>query len=299
MSIWENKHTISKYCICDSRIIRIRPDKERNNLLVFTENGHVHHVDGFSFKVIKSKKISEKDISCVEEVAIRSSRGFIVADVDGNLFLYNPSFNAPKSLGTKESFVTAIEDVGRSRVLISYKTLNGIVRLEIISNLDGKVRSQMDLIEKNPIRDFHCPAHRYGFEKGYILGGTIHSLVTINYERDVLTDFTVRSVGDDCFIDEVACETIGVYYSAGEGFEDENDKRSTITMKDGARVIVEENHFCIKSLYGDLAKAGDLGEGEVTCSQLHEPLGRIVCGTPDGRLIVIDYRMNSMKFIFD
>ena len=137
MNLWNNLHSLTEYEICDSTIIQIRPSRERSNVYVFSEDGYVHHVDGYNFKIISSTKLSEKKLSCVEEVKVRSARGFIVADVEGNLTLFNSSFDNPTSLGKKISTVTAIQCIGRGRTLIAYSLKEGTVRVEMIRTLDG------------------------------------------------------------------------------------------------------------------------------------------------------------------
>ena len=162
-AMWEKSHTLSVHSIGSAAIVQIAQSREKSDILVFTEDGWVNHIDGFKFSKIGKYQVAENKVICVEEIKVRNTRVFIVADVEGNLFAYNSSFDASViDLGRRSGPVTAIEDIGAGRVLISYANLKGGTTVEMIAPLSGAVLRTLNLSEIERIRDFHCPSAFYG-----------------------------------------------------------------------------------------------------------------------------------------
>ena len=309
MNIWDNKHTLMERYICDAPIIQIRPSRERSNLYVFSEDGYVHHVDGYDFSVINSIKISKNRLTCIEEVSVRSARGFVVADVKGNLTLFNSSFDSPKKLGEKDGAITAIQCIGRSRVLISYSIGDNKVRVEMISPISGRYITKLEIDDVKRIRDFHCPTARWNKNDGWIVAATDNAVVTINFKMYKLSKKSFVKIRPEFFIDEIATDVIRQKLAGKTivalderkkywSLSDIEQKKSTVSLEYDTQVFTEDNRLYVRDLKG-VNELVELGDDEVVLKNLHEPEGRVSCGTTDGRLLVVDYRMNSMRFICD
>lgn len=305
-SVWKNNYTLNDYHICDSPIIQVRPSEERNNLYVFSRDGYVYHVDGYDFKVLDSHQVSKNKLCCVEEVSVLATRGFLVADDGGGLTLFDSSFDEGKDFGKRSSFVTAIQCIGRGRLLISYPLGEDKVRVEMISSTDGRNITQIDTENIKRVRDFHCPAARWNKNDGWVVAASDNAVVTIDFKMYQLSQRSLVGIRPEFFIDEIACD-ISRQKLAGKDIEDTQgyfqlsdveQKKSTISWDHDTQVFTEDNRLYVKN-FREANELVTLEKEDVVLKNLHEPKGRICCGTIDGRLIVSDWRLFSHRFIVD
>ena len=302
MNVWDNNHTLSEYYVCDAPIIQICPSDVQSNLYIFSSDGYVHHVDGYDFKLISSTKISEHKLVCVEEVLIRKARGFMTSDTEGNLFIFDSTFEASKKLDKHERATTSIQCIGRNRVIISRPVSEKEVRFEVISPYSGNQVSMLDVSGITKIRDMDCPNERFGKNEGWIIAASSKSIATINFKMSKLELVRLIHFRPGFYIDEIACDIVEQKVVGKNVPEDTSiieDKCSTISWEFGVKTFTEFNNLYIKGKFGKINKHIDLGEEEIISKNLHFPEGRICCGTNDGRLIVVDFRRNSIRFIFD
>ena len=308
-TIWDNNHTLQDYHICDSPIIQIRPSNERSNLYVFSEDGYVHHVDGFDFKVLSSIKISSNQLKCVEEILVQDKRGFLVADTNGNLTLFNSSFESGLDMGKRAKAITAIECIGRSRVLISYPVTKDRVRVEMIKSSSGAHIAYLDINGIKRVRDFHCPSVRRNKSDGWVVAASDNAVITISFKVYQLYEKSFVKIRPEFFMDEIGCDVIrqkivgkNILEKADRSdyfkLSDIEQKKSSISWEYETQVTTESNRLYIKRLDG-VNKCIDLGEEEIVLKNMHRPEGRIICGTAFGHILVTDSRILSLRFIAD
>ncbi len=313
MCVWKNKYSINRYQVWNKPIIRILPGTQGSDLFVFTRDGYVHEVSGFDFKIMNSIKISERSLTCVQEIAVRDARSFVVADIDGNIKRFTSSFEIPKVLGKKEAEVTAIEGIGRSRILISYPIKKFGCRVEMIDVHTGEVYASLDYKSIWRIKDLCCPEHKKNRNDGYVMGVSDQEILTINYKMFALEQGGIQTENPKWYFDEIACDLTSFKVARKEILRideekkydnvpyatSEEDKISTVTCKNDTFILTEGNRIWINVRLGKVKEFVELNEGECFITQQHDSTGRIIGGTFEGKLIVIDFRLNSLRFIFD
>jgi hypothetical protein len=311
-SMWNNKYTIIEKKFSDSPVIQVLPSSNNNNILLFHQNGIAHLVDE-NLEVLDSFRLSEHELTCVEEVAPRKKcRAILVADVEGNLFTFNSSLEAKRLLKKTPSPVTAIADLGDKRVLISYHDGNNTTRLEMITPLSGNHLSSLKLVGTQRIVDFACPSVFIEAKEGWLLAASDQAIIEIGFNGHQLVTKSISHSKSDFYIDEIYCDVIEshpvgkeLYPEYGPEYEDVpyvtdlDDKISTISESYKVRVITEGNNLYVRNKREEINHCIEFDQGISFCKHIHWPEGRIILSGNDCVVRIIDWRSNCARFFFD
>jgi hypothetical protein len=312
-SLWHNKYTITERKISDSLIIQIIPAIKENNLVVFCENGLAYLLDE-DLKVLADYRVSDSGITCVEEIAPRNkTRAVVVADIEGNLNLFNLSFDTKLFLGKKAGAVTAIQGLSAGRVVVSYPLEKSTTRIEMIEAFTGNYLSSIDLVGTRRVRDFACAEAFLNLDEAWLLAGTDKKIMEIGFKGSSIFHKSTGPLREKFYLDEIICDAVGQSYVGKELYplneephyqnvpyaHDEDQKVSTISEKFKVKVITEMHRLFIQHRVEEINKSVEFDVGLCFVKHCHFPEGRIVLSASDSTLRIVDWRSNCSKFFFD